>query len=180
MQRDKVNTLLIILTLSIFTSCQKANISKSGYFSKKSSGRTIASVNPTSINSIDPKQVLIFCMATKADEKKCFNKNVKEKATVSFFSVKKEVNLMIDDYILSIDKTINKKFNRRVNFCNKNSLYNFKKCLSLSKDKNTMEILNLKHKEAKFNAQEYLYLKKKIAMVLDKKISDYKLAGLTK
>ena len=176
MQLNKVNTSLIILTLSIFTSCQKANIAKTGYFSKPAN-RTFASIQTT---KVDPKQVLIYCMATNSDEKECFKYNTKEHKNASFFAVKKEVELITSEYLSSIDKDINKKFEHRINFCNKNSLYNFKRCLSMSKDKNTMEILNQKHKQDKFNAQEYIYLKKKISSNLQSKISNYKLTGLSK
>lgn len=177
MHQNKVNTILIILTLSIFTSCQKANIAKSGYFSKATPNRSIASVQA---KGLDPKQVLIYCMATNANEKRCFDKNIKSRSTSSFYTVKKELNKMTNKYLASISNTINEKFEHRINFCNKNSLHNFKRCLSMNKDKNTMEILNKENKNDNFNAQEYVYLKKKIAMVLQDKISNYKLTGLTK
>ncbi len=177
MKFSKAKSLFIILSLLTFASCQKTSISKSGYFTSLKKGRSIASISK---EASDPKQILMYCLATNSNEKECYEKNSEKNESHTFFKAKKELKELTTNYLKSISAKIENKFDQRIKFCKKNSLYNFKRCLSMTYKKNTMEILNAEHKVKKFNAQEYLYLKKQIGKSLNKKITSYNLTRLTK
>ena len=173
---------LIVLSLFI-VSCQKGQIYKTGYLSSFNiQSRSIASVG--SEQNIDAKQILIYCEMTSKNLQDCFYKSAKtyklNTSKHSFHKTKKELATVAGLYINSINPKFEKTVNDRVKFCNKNSLYNFKRCLKLNSIKLTMKILNEEHKNARFNAQEYLYLKKKILNTLNKKYEQKILARLSK
>ena len=183
MNHFNLKTLSLIVLSVFFVSCQKGQIHKTGYLSTLNiQSRSIASVD--SEQNIDAKQILIYCEMTSKDMQACFYKNAKvyklNTSVHSFHKTKKELSNVASLYLNSIDPKFEKTVNNRVKFCNKNSLYNFKRCLKMNSIKLTMKILNEEHKEARFNAQEYLYLKKKILNTLDKKYEQKVLARLSK
>lgn len=181
----KYSSLFGVIFFSL-TSCQKVKISKHGYFSthqlSKKVSRSIASVQMNQ-EKVDAKQILIYCFNKDKNLKRCFNKHARSfklnTHNHSFHKTQKDLKVLTQKYLLGMENNLNRVIHKREKFCNKNSLYNYTRCLKMNSLKSTMELLNESQKQSKLNGNEYLYLKREIKSFLDKKFEEKILARLT-
>lgn len=199
------NSFVLLVFASMLASCQKSKFAKVGLFSKWEStpSRSIASVpkifkkkhQVTFINFQDPKQILIFCHSSSTKVKTCykdhFNKTLVQftksygpfsaekiislKEQFTYELVSETLNTLVSKVLEKTNDKMKKIVMSRKTFCEKNSEYFLKKCLSQYLEKDTFSVLNQFHGKNRMNGQEYLYIKSKIKHNLNKKFIEAKI-----
>jgi hypothetical protein len=193
------NSFILLVFASLLASCQKNHFASHGLLSKwETASRSIASVSPQEIaqfkNFQDTKQIIIFCEVNSVKVKSCYNDQFSKvlarytkkyprtkssalsliKNKFSFENVKNDFQHILKKVAEKTDPQLNKLVEARKKFCEKNSEFYLKKCLTQYMEKDTFTVLNQFHGKNKMNGHEYLYFKKAIKLKINNKLIEAK------
>ncbi|MCT4641101.1 MAG: hypothetical protein N4A33_02315 [Bacteriovoracaceae bacterium] len=163
-----LNALVIMITSNLLVSCQKHSIQNSGFYSNKIS-RDIASSKNKKL--IDPLQVMIYCKVSTINTKACYqNLSHQHNIKTEYLEVQHELEIKSLALTSFLSKEIENYSLKRKNYCKKNSLHNFKKCMHSKDTKVSIDLLNQISKQAHFNGYEYIFTKNLIRQELIKQL----------
>lgn len=179
MKNEPIFPLALGLMCLLSLSCQKTKIESTGLFTQWEKQlqhqrlRAPASVEPQAAaapqSSRDVKQVYLYCHALWDSEnkiKKCFEKNIGVSLSASdsnWEQTQRDVFGLLESMMTKIRPKLSDKVDKRVEFCNRNSSVDFKRCLYQYHQQEAVGLLNDFHTNyPQLNGHEYLFLKKRI------------------